>query len=382
MDQSVMTFADSTARGSAIGTASAQEGMLTYLEDTDAFEYWDGSAFTAFGGGGGAATNAVINGAFEINQRNFSSSTAAGYGFDRWQTNRSGGTSTASSQAFTLGTAPVTGFEASNFQRIVTSGLSASGDFSVLLQPIESVRTFANQTVTVSFYAKAGSGTPQIGVEFEQEFGTGGSPSSAVSTPVAAKTISTSWTRYTATVLVPSIAGKTLGTNNNNALNVLFWVSAGSTLNSRASSIGIQNNTFDIWGVQVEAGSEATAFRRNANSLQGELAACQRYYWRSTPGTAYGTHGQGSCFNTTTANIRIINPVPMRTNPGVVEFANVQAVDSSFSGSFTNLGLSASEQTLFVTSIDVSGSGFTANRPASFRNANNAAGFIGFSAEL
>jgi hypothetical protein len=46
MDQSVMTFADSTARGSAIGTAIAQEGMLTYLEDTDAFEYWDGSAFT------------------------------------------------------------------------------------------------------------------------------------------------------------------------------------------------------------------------------------------------------------------------------------------------------------------------------------------------
>jgi hypothetical protein len=46
MDQSVMTFADSGARGSAIGTAIAQEGMLTYLEDTDAFEYWDGSAFT------------------------------------------------------------------------------------------------------------------------------------------------------------------------------------------------------------------------------------------------------------------------------------------------------------------------------------------------
>jgi hypothetical protein len=44
MDQSVMTFAGTAARGSAIGTAT--EGMLTYLEDTDAFEYWDGSAFT------------------------------------------------------------------------------------------------------------------------------------------------------------------------------------------------------------------------------------------------------------------------------------------------------------------------------------------------
>ena len=36
MDQSVMTFADSGARGSAIGTAT--EGMVTYLEDTDELE--------------------------------------------------------------------------------------------------------------------------------------------------------------------------------------------------------------------------------------------------------------------------------------------------------------------------------------------------------
>jgi hypothetical protein len=43
MDQAVMTFADSDARGSAIGTAT--EGMLTYLADTNAYQYWDGSAY-------------------------------------------------------------------------------------------------------------------------------------------------------------------------------------------------------------------------------------------------------------------------------------------------------------------------------------------------
>jgi hypothetical protein len=43
MDQAVMTFADSDARGSAIGTAT--EGMVTYLADTDAYEYWDGAAY-------------------------------------------------------------------------------------------------------------------------------------------------------------------------------------------------------------------------------------------------------------------------------------------------------------------------------------------------
>lgn len=41
-DQSVMTFASSAARGSAIGTAV--EGMVTYLEDTDQLEVYGGTA--------------------------------------------------------------------------------------------------------------------------------------------------------------------------------------------------------------------------------------------------------------------------------------------------------------------------------------------------
>lgn len=43
MDQSVMVFADETARTSAIGTPT--EGMFTYTSDDNAFEYWDGSAW-------------------------------------------------------------------------------------------------------------------------------------------------------------------------------------------------------------------------------------------------------------------------------------------------------------------------------------------------
>jgi len=38
-----MTFTDSTARGSAIG--SATPGMITYLADADTFEYWDGTEY-------------------------------------------------------------------------------------------------------------------------------------------------------------------------------------------------------------------------------------------------------------------------------------------------------------------------------------------------
>jgi hypothetical protein len=43
MNQSVMTFADATARTAAI--AAPTEGMVTYLSDTNALEYYDGSAW-------------------------------------------------------------------------------------------------------------------------------------------------------------------------------------------------------------------------------------------------------------------------------------------------------------------------------------------------
>jgi hypothetical protein len=53
MDQSVMVFADATARTSAI--AAPSEGMPSYLIDTSSFEIYDGSAWA----GGGDITSVV-----------------------------------------------------------------------------------------------------------------------------------------------------------------------------------------------------------------------------------------------------------------------------------------------------------------------------------
>jgi hypothetical protein len=160
----------------------------------------------------------------------------------------------------------------------------------MLTQRIENVRTYANQTVTMSFWAKAASGTPKISFEFQQNFGSGGSPSTQVNTYAGQATLTTSWVRYTITATCPSISGYTIGTTANTSfLGINFWLSAGSTFNTRSGSIGIQNATFDIAGVQLEAGSVATAFQTATGTLQGELAACQRYYEEfssSTTGTS------------------------------------------------------------------------------------------------
>ena len=381
MDQSVMVFSNSTTRGSAI--PSPTEGMVSYLTGSDSLEAYNGANWLS--AAGVSSGNAIINGAFEINQRGFTSSTAtATYTFDRWRQDHGGGTVTGSSQAFTLGAAPVAGYEAANFVRTVTAGQSAADHYAVRQQQIESVRSFAGQTVTISFFAKAASGTPKIGVAMTQSFGTGGSPSADLSPPVGAVTISTSWARYTLTYNVPSISGKTIGTNKNDFLGLELWVSAGSTLATRASSIGIQNNTFDIWGVQLEAGSVANPFRRNANSIQGELAACQRYYFRSNTPATYATHGFGAGISSTVATIGIALPVTMRIAPTSVDFANLQVTDVVNIIVVTNLTLtSALVTSATYVQVDATvASGITQFRPYYIRNNNNTSGFIGFSAEI
>ena len=230
--------------------------------------------------------NYIINGGFDFWQRGTSFNTNGVYTADRWRIafTGTGTTQTLSQQSFTVGAAPVAGYEGTYFARNAVNGGTGNGSLVVMEQPIEDVRTFANQTVTLSFWAKANSGTPSIGYDFYQSFGSGGS--GTIGGIGAGKVaITTSWQRYSVTINVPSISGKTLGAGN--CLILRFWFSSGSDYNSLNGSLGLQSNTFDIWGVQVEQGSTVTPFRRNANSIQGELAACQRYYYRMGGGGLY-----------------------------------------------------------------------------------------------
>lgn len=58
MDQTVMVFADSTARDTAISSPS--EGMFVYLADTNALQFYDGAAWTPFTSGGGAGLQDIF----------------------------------------------------------------------------------------------------------------------------------------------------------------------------------------------------------------------------------------------------------------------------------------------------------------------------------
>ncbi len=265
-----------------------------------------------------AGKNKIINGNFNINQRSFTSTTTSGtYGFDRWKAGFAGGTTTYSAQTFTAGNAPAAGYEGTNYARIVTTGQSAAGDLAYLAQFIEDVHTLAGNTFTISFWAKAATGTPKIGLELNQTVGTGGSGSSVTS--VGNVTISTSWQRYSITGSLGTLVGVTPGTNNTSYLECILWVSAGSTWNGRAGGMqALQNNTFDIWGVQVEQGSVATAFQTATGTIQGELSAAQRYYQKSydtttAPAAATATGISAFVTATSVANNSVYASVPLRT---------------------------------------------------------------------
>jgi hypothetical protein len=338
-------------------------------------------------GYGQAGKNKIINGDFNINQRNFSSSTVnAEYNLDRWRTIYTGGTSTTSVQVFTLGAAPVAGYEGKNYYRVAITGQSASTDFVRMQEQVESVRTFAGQTTTYSFWAKADTGTPKVAIISVQTFGGGGSPSAAVTTEHGTVTLSTAWTRYSVTCVIPSISGKTLGTGGDDAISVRLLMSAGTGVTGH-QSIGVQNYTFETWGHQWEYGSKATPFQTaSGGSPQAELAMCQRYYWRATVDSVGDRFGYGSNISTTDAQIMTQYPVQMRTIPTALETSGT-AGDYSVAepGAVTAVCtavptfLNATNWSALTTFL--TGGTLTQFRPSAGRAAA-ATAYLGWSAEL
>lgn len=334
-------------------------------------------------GFGQAAKNKLINADFRINQRAFTSTTtSATYGFDRWRNTSSGGTVTYSAQTFTAGTAPVAGYEGVNYARLVTVSQSASSDRAVLNQLIEDVRTFAGQTATISFWAQSGSGTPKINVVLNQNFGTGGSASVNAPTPTA-QTISTSWARYSFTIAVPSVAGKTISATDSR-LNLQIYVSDGG---DQATGVGAQNNTFNIWGVQAEYGSYATPFQTaSGGSPQAELAMCQRYYYRQSIAATPARFSGGWANSTTAAVFFTYFPVQMRTAPTALEQSGT-ATDYSVVGSATTITVCSAVPSFGSASVNVADYNFTvaaglvAGSGLGARPVNTSA-YLGWSAEL
>jgi hypothetical protein len=210
--------------------------------------------------------NRIINGNFDIWQRDtsFSNPADGAYTADRWVIfyDGSGATRTVSQQIFNPGSTEAA-LGAPFFLRHAQTVAGSGGTYNNVNQRMEGVRTYEGQTVTLSFYARGTSASLTLAtIELRQDFGAGGS--AEVFTTVASSVViaGSTFARYTYTVTVPSITGKTVGTSA--FLELIFNLPV--------------NNTFslDIASVQLEPGPVATPFEQRP--IGTKLALCQRYY--------------------------------------------------------------------------------------------------------
>ena len=273
----------------------------------------------------------------------------------------------------------------------------AASDQYILAQYIEGLNfasfgfgTASAQTVTISFWVKS-SITGTFGVDIRNNAANRAYASTY--TISAANT----WEKKTVT-----IAGDTSGTwlqDTGIGARVEWTLSAGTdfqtatpnawtatndtTTASQTNWMATVANTFQITAIQIEAGSVATPFQIATGTIQGELAACQRYYYRLTP-TAVTRVGAGYVNSTTGAQILIDYPIQMRIAPTALEQSGT-ATDYSVANStitacnivpaFTSASVK-SAQTLFEVTA-----GLVVGQAIQARLVNTNA-FLGWSAEL
>lgn len=132
-----------------------------------------------------------------------------------------------------------------NATRFFRYQLSATGTIQTteqLFQVIPGVETFSGELLTITFDARANTaGTGSVSIE--QFFGTGGTPSSTVTTSQSFAFPTTGWARLSLQITVPSVVGKLLGTNGDSSVNVIW--------NMPLNTIGI----FDLANLQVQRGN-------------------------------------------------------------------------------------------------------------------------------
>jgi hypothetical protein len=271
-----------------------------------------------------ALVNPVINGGFDIAQRGTSVSIGAsanGYTLDRWFYGTGANQASTISQQATGDTTNLPNIQSCvRVQR--NSGQTGAGatGFDTSLETRNSI-PYAGKTVTISFYARAGALYSPTSSVLNMQLVTGTGTDQSVSFGYTGSsiiisqnsTLTTTWQRFAYTATIGATATE---------LGVRFvstWVgTAGAT------------DYYEVTGVQIDLGTytatTAPTFRRSGGTIQGELAACQRYLpsYDNTGGN--NEFASGYAYGTNTSIYVIPFPVNARVAPtGVTVSGTINA---------------------------------------------------------
>ena len=370
----------------------------------------------------GGRRNIIINGAMEVAQRGTSTTvgTAGYHTLDRFLTSHNGADEalTISQSDVASGTTPYT----SGFRKALkflngnqTSGAGAN-DFTQVQTRLEAQDiaksgwnyTSSSSFITLSFWVKS-----SVAQNFYAYLRTTDGTGQLYTIETGSLTADT-WTKVIKKI--PGNSNLQFDNNVDQGLQLVFapfwgttYTDSGKSLNAWGAYVSTTRTpdftttwwttndaTFELTGLQLEVGSQATPFEHR--SVGEELALCQRYFYRhgDLSGTRnYALMGVGMIGHngsTDTGKIQISAPVRMRTQPTAAVIGTTSFIVSTGDGgegtsdmictSAPALWSAASSDINFWLDFGRASGGSPDQGIACLVYANNNGANIGFDAEL
>jgi hypothetical protein len=322
-----------------------------------------------------AGKNGVLNSGFNVWQRGTSiAGSTTAFSADRWQSYRAVAGSTYSRQA----TGDTTNLPFIQYCIRMQRDLANTATNGIFLwQNFETVNSvpFAGKTVTFSFYARKGANysATSDALAYQVYTGTGTDQNqlsgyTGQATPISATaTLTTTWQRFSTSATIAATATE---------INTQFYYNPTGT--------ALAADYVEITGVQLEIASSASAYSPATPTYQAELAACQRYYYRTTSDSAYSVHSTfGAATSTTVAYVTMQMPVTLRIEATSVDYSTLALTDYVTNSAISTLTIDSAGSSRNAMTVSTGGtSGLTQYRPYWIVSNGSTNGYLGFSAEL
>jgi len=280
--------------------------------------------------------NKVVNGALNIWQRGAAFALSApAYTADRWYVSLIGN---VTRESFLPGES-----ELMDNSRYYLKTNPAGSTSAFMEHRVESVWTLAGKQTTLTFWAKSKISGSTMPIFIVQNFGTtlAVSADADVTTTVGTATLTTAWVKHTMVVTVPSIAGKTVGTDGNDYISLKFTLPV---------------DDVSLCNAQWEQGPLATDFEMRP--YDEELRLCRRFYEQidllSGQATAGGVGISG------TEAVFLITYQEKRAKPTITIPSTFQVLGNIYAPAWSDYNTSKSigNQLATVSSGIVSGNGY------------------------
>ena len=310
-----------------------------------------------------AGKNVIINGDFDIWQRGTSSTTNGNYNSaDRWWNYVNAGTNTWSRESTIVPTGSL--YSMKSTQSVATA---TNWQMNQAIETLNAIQ-YAGKTVNLSAqFCASASTTVSINLSY------------STSTDVAP---AGSWTGITSSGGTSSATSATTASFTQLSAQYAIPSTAKSLLVIVASTSVASGTSVYVGKVQLELGSVATAFTKTGGTIQGELAACQRYYYLAVSGN---TLPIASAFSNSASLMRSVVPfpVPMRVNPSLVAASGTSyymyrsaAADDLFNS--LTIGDAGTTCTSVFNNTEIA----STSGQGGYILTNNASASVAFSAEL